>query len=182
MSLRLALASVPLPAFVRRRGLRVLARRLARALGGTPPDLGATPLDAALGSLARFTRERADLALATPAHAADARRRLRSEGCELGAGVRRILGVKSHSEAMRAAGIVYRAVGIGFEGTADGDIRVRRCAFSGAYAPATCELISSLDEGLIAGLAGEGRLRFTARITEGAEGCAARYTFAESAR
>ncbi len=182
MSLRLALASVPLPAFVRRRILRVLANRMARAFGTTPPDVAGLSLDAAVSSLARHTRKQAELVQASPAGAPVVRQRLRREGCALGARLRRALGARSRADAMRAARIVYRAVGIDFAGTPDGDIHFRRCAFSAEYAPATCELISSLDEGLIAGLAGEGRLRFTARITEGADGCAAAYTFAAAAR
>ncbi len=82
---------------------------------------------------------------------------------------------------MRAARILYGALQVDFEGSPGGAIVVRSCRFSRHYAPATCELIAALDEGLLAGLGGGGTLRFSDRITAGAGCCVAQYTFAEPA-
>ena len=41
-------------------------------------------------------------------------------------------------------------------------------------------LVSGLDEGLLAGLAGDGRLVFTERLTEGADRCRARFVAEET--
>jgi hypothetical protein len=177
VSLRLALASLPLPAWARRWGLRELARRTARAFGAKAPDV-AGPFPAALRRYAAFTREQADRALADAARTPVARARLRAEAFDLGAALRRRLGVRSRADAMRAARLVYRIVDVEFQGDADGEIRVARCAFSALYAPTTCDLISAFDEGLLAGLAGEGRLHFSRRISEGAGWCAATFTVA----
>ncbi len=110
------------------------------------------------------------------------RARLRTVGAELGEEIGRTLGIRGHAEVMRAAHIVYRMLGIDFEGGADGRIVVRRCGFSGVYSPPVCALVSGLDEGLLAGLAQAagakgGHLDFTSRITEGFDRCAATFHF-----
>jgi hypothetical protein len=82
---------------------------------------------------------------------------------------------------MRAARVIYRLLGIDFRGRADGTIVIRRCGFSRVYSPRACELVSGLDEGLLAGLAGggggRGRLVFASRITEGCARCEATFHF-----
>ncbi|HXY68353.1 MAG TPA: hypothetical protein VEH62_02825 [Gemmatimonadales bacterium] len=177
MSLRLALASAYLPSVLRRRGLAELAARTARACGTTPPDLAGLTADAALHRFATFTREQSEVASASPERAAQTRRRLRSEMRAFGGRLRRRLGVRSRAEAFRAARVLYRAIGIDLQGSASGAILVRSCAFASTYRPDTCAFMGAMDEGLLAGLAGEGRLEFSQRITEGAARCAASYTF-----
>ena len=74
---------------------------------------------------------------------------------------------------MDAARWLYRVLGIAFQGTADGAITIRRCAFSDVYSGPVCRLISALDRGVLAGLAGGGQLTFQTRLTEGAAVCRA---------
>jgi len=64
-------------------------------------------------------------------------------------------------------------LGIDFLGEPDGSMVMTRCFFSDYYSSPVCRLISSLDEGLLVGLAGGGRLSFSQRITEGHECCRA---------
>ena len=75
---------------------------------------------------------------------------------------------------MAAARVVYGLLDIDLRGTPDGEITVRRCAFSDSYSPEVCRLVSALDTGLLAGLSGGDRLEFTQRITEGGPCCLAR--------
>ncbi len=75
--------------------------------------------------------------------------------------------------------ILYRALKIDFRGISSGEIEISRCYFSQFYSPQICELISSLDEGILAGLAGDGRLTFSQRITEGRDCCKALFVSAE---
>ena len=82
---------------------------------------------------------------------------------------------------MAAARILYRALEIDLRGDEDGAIVVRRCAFSPRYSPEVCGLMSAADAGLLAGLAAGGRLAFSARLSEGADSCRARFTFPEAA-
>ena len=83
------------------------------------------------------------------------------------------LGVRSPGEAMAAARILYQGLGVDFRGSADGQIVIRRCSFAAVYTPRVCALVSALDRGLLAGLAGGGELRFAQRLTEGACCCRA---------
>jgi len=76
---------------------------------------------------------------------------------------------------MRAARLLYGTMGIDFRGSDDGNILIGKCAFSDFYESRTCALISALDEGLLAGLAGGGRLEFSERITDGQSRCRARF-------
>jgi predicted ArsR family transcriptional regulator len=177
VNLRLALASRYVPGAVRRRGLRDLMRRTARAFGAEAPELPGEPLDAMLRRFALFTREQVDRVAAAPDQAAAARERLRREARDFGAALRRRLGVSSRAEAMRAARVLYRMLGVDLQASLTGSIVVRSCSFSSTYTCQTCAVMAAMDEGLFAGLAGEGRLEFAARITEGAERCVAFFTF-----
>ena len=182
MNLRLLLASIHVSKAARRRGLQELANRTARALEAEAPDVGARSLDDALHRYAVFTSERADLLATFPEAAARARVRLRSEAREMGEALRRRLGISSRGAAMRAARIFYRALGVDLAATPGGSISVRACSFSSSYTCRTCELMAAMDEGLFAGLAGEGRLTFSERITDGAERCLASFTFGDPGR
>ena len=88
----------------------------------------------------------------------------------LGASLRRLLGVRTRVEALRAARIAYRMIGIDLRADENGDVTVDRCGFAEWYSPQVCILMSSLDAGLIAGLTDGGRLAFSERITEGDRG------------
>jgi hypothetical protein len=78
---------------------------------------------------------------------------------------------------IRGARLLYGILSIDFQGAPDGDIVINRCFFSRDYTPKTCALMSGLDEGVLAGLSGGGRLEFSARITENKAVCRARFDF-----
>lgn len=177
MSLRLALAAVHVPAAVRRRALVELLERTARAFEVEAPPVGGEGPRELLRRFAAFTREQADRVAASPREAARVRERLRAEAREFGAALRLRLGVSSRGEALGAARVLYRQLGVDLHASLAGSIVVRSCAFASVYACGTCALMSAMDEGLLAGLAGEGRLEFTARITEGAAACLAFFSF-----
>lgn len=61
-------------------------------------------------------------------------------------------------------------------------VRMRSCYFSSVYGPATCALMSRMDEGLMAGLVGDGELVFSSRITQGADACCACFEMKGAAR
>lgn len=182
MSVRLALAELHVPAAVRRRGLVELVERTARAFEVPAPDVGGETLEGLLHRFARFTREQAGRALASPAQSARARERLRLEAREFGLALRGRLGVRSRPEAMRAARVLYRMLDIDLSASLTGSITVRSCAFAATYGCDTCALMAAMDEGLFAGLVGEGRLEFATRLTEGAERCVAFFTFEDEPR
>jgi hypothetical protein len=177
LNLRLALAEIGVPSILRNRRFRGLAALTADAFSVPEPDFSARSWEARLEAFARWTRALADRAAEDGAEAARIGVRLRERAFAFGGRLRKDLKPRHPAEVMRAARVLYRLIGIDFQGTAGGEIVVSRCSFSGIYAPATCALIAALDEGLLTGLAGGGSLRFSSRITEGGGCCRARFRF-----
>jgi hypothetical protein len=189
LNVRLAAARLHVPRRARLRALEELFARTAAAFGSPvpPPRGGEQP--ARLAEYARFTRERAEEALARctgsiggkaaaasdPADLAWLERRLYRAARGLGGRFRLQLRVRSLAEALAAARVIYRQLGIDFQGSPDGEIVIRHCSFAAVYTPRVCALVSALDRGLLAGLAGGGELRFSQRLTEGACCCRAHF-------
>lgn len=177
MSLRLFLARLFLPRALQKRKLAELFRLTARAFETAPPSVEGLSLGDMRRLYAEFSRDAAERALGRPDALAAAERRLFDEASGLGREIRRELGVSTPREVMAAARILYRGLEIDLAGSPDGDIVVRRCSFSRRYSAEVCRLMSRLDAGVLAGLAGGGELAFTERLTEGAGRCRARFTF-----
>lgn len=182
MNLRLTLASLHLPAAVKRRKLAELLERTADAFGVPAPDVRDQSLAERVRTFAAFSTAQAERACrGDGATAVATAARLRAAALEFGAGIRRELHVASSAQAMHAARLLYDTLGIDFDGKPDGAIGrivIRRCYFADWYTPRVCALMSALDEGVLAGLAGDGRLEFGARITEGRLRCRATFHFA----
>lgn len=177
-NLRLAAARLGVPPRARLQGLEELFTRTAAAFGSPVPAPRGRGPAARLAEYAGFTRERAEEAAAPgadPADLAGLERRLYRAARRLGGRYRVRLGLRSPAEALAAARIIYRGLGIDFRGSPEGEIVIRRCSFASVYSPRVCALVSALDRGLLAGLARGGELRFTQRLTEGAGCCRARF-------
>lgn len=182
MSLRLRLVRLYLPPGLQKRKLAELVRLTARAFDVAPPSLDGLSLGEMRRLYAGFSREMAERALSDPGGPAAARRRLFDEALRLGRDLGRELGVSTPRDVMAAARVLYRGLDIDLEGGPAGDIVVRRCSFSRHYSAAVCRLMSSLDAGILAGLAGGGELEFSERLTEGSVRCRARFTFPGATR
>jgi hypothetical protein len=177
VNLRLGLARLYLPARLRKRKLEELLRLTARAFDAPAPDVGRLSIADVRRVYAEFSRTMAERALARPADLETVRRRLFDEAERLGREIRAELRVSTPREVMTAALLLYRELDIHFEGDDEGRIVMQRCFFSRVYSAEVCRLISRLDAGLLAGLAGGGVLEFSERLTEGAGCCRARFTF-----
>jgi hypothetical protein len=177
VSLRLRIAEIHLPRRLRRRRFEALVSLTAEALGAEAPLLQGLSDAEALTAFARFTAGLAGRISEDGKASSEAGKRLRDAAFALGRDLRRELGVRSAAEVMRAARILYRALGIDLRGSAAGEIEIRSCFFAAHYSPRACALISALDEGVLAGLAGGGSLAFTKRITEDNPCCRARFFF-----
>jgi hypothetical protein len=179
VNLRLEIARCWLPRFLMKRELAKLFALTAEAFGSAPPPIAGLSLKKTLVAFARFTQAEAERSSDHP----DARQQIQETlfrgAFELGDRYRHRFRLSGTDEALDAARIIYRGLGIDLYGTAQGEITVRSCFFSSYYAAATCRLISSLDAGLLAGLSGGGELTFWQRITEGHEQCRARLSGAE---
>ncbi len=175
MSLRLFLLEQHVPAPIRRRMFARLVRMTAEAFGVPAPELSRLRPDEAIERFAHLTRDEAERALAAGPSSAACHDRLFDGARELGASIRRSLGIRRPDEAMRALRLLYAAIGLDLAANhAAGELVISRCAFSRAYTPAVCEFISALDAGIVAGLTGGTTLVFTERITAGAPACRAR--------
>jgi len=169
----LAAAGLLMTLGFRRQALEQLFARTAAAFGAPVPPPRSRTSDGRLLEYARFTRAQAEAALKRGDDLAALDRRLHRAAYGLGARYRLLLGVRSVAQAMAAARLLYRGLGIDFRGSPDGEVTIGRCGFARTYTPQVCGLISALDRGLMAGLAHGGELRFRQRITEGADSCTA---------
>ncbi len=174
-SLRLALARLYVPAALKRQKLAELARLTAAAFGIEPPPLGRLPWRERLLAYGRFTAGAAERALSSGADARVLQRKLFEQARPFGREVGRLLRVASLPAALEAARVLYRCLGIDLRGGPGGEIVVRRCFFAPLYTAEVCGLMSGLDSGVLAGLAGGGALRFEERLTEGGRCCRARF-------
>lgn len=181
MNVRLRLAGLGLPYPVKKRLFRDFFALTARSFGVPLPELRGLPHRRRLALYREFTLERAAAEPPGSPAADEAAARLGENGREFGRRIRGLLRLGSDAEAMAAARILYRAIGIDFSGEPGGSVTIRRCFFADRYPPETCRLVSALDEGVLAGLHGGGRLEFRARITEGAPACLADFRREEPA-
>ena len=180
MNIRLRLAELHVPARIRLEKIRELAALTARAFGTAPPLLSDRPVRRALEDYARFTREAADRAVGDKADPGLLAAGLRREAFAFGRKLAAEFGIRDRGEARRLIRLAYRAIGIDLRLEADGTVLVSRCCFREFYTPGTCRLIASLDEGLMAGIGGGGRLEFSDRLTSGEAACRARFRFEET--
>ncbi len=174
MSLRLSAARIFLPPFLRKKYLGKLFGLTAEAFGVPVPAFEGTSDEARLRLFASFTRENA-LRILAAGNAGAGGERLYRNARAFGDELRRSLGVRTFADAMTAARVLYRAIGIDFKGAPDGTVVIRSCRFAAAYTAEICGFISSLDRGILSGLAGGGDLRFVGRLTEGNDSCRAEF-------
>jgi len=172
MNVRLACLEVWTPAAVRRHVLDELAAKVAGAFGSRPPSWPSRRYRDRLAEFARFTDAEARRVLSEADATSHARtaEALRAAATDLGASLRRRLGVRSEPEGRRALRLLYRHIGIDLDAAADGRVRVLHCLFADYYSPAVCALIGSVDDGVARGLVGSS-LTFSERLTDGAGEC-----------
>lgn len=172
MGLLLTLSNIYLPSFVQKRKLEMLFQATAQAFQVAPPSTRGLSYDNCLDYYARFTREQA-LKSISQSNQKTMQSRLFQNACQIGRQFRADFGISSAEDVMRMAGLVYKLLKIDFQGEQGGNITISRCFFSAYYSSEVCRLMSSLDEGLLAGLSGGAKLVFSQRITEGSESCRA---------
>lgn len=173
MNLVLSMARLYIPSFVRKRKLAELFASTARAFDCDMPSLEGLSYDECLKKYALFTRDQAEKSIRRGNDTETVKNNLYRNAYRLGEELGKQFRITTIEEAMTMTRILYHAIGIDFHGTVQGEITIRRCFFSGYYTGDICRIISSLDEGIIAGLSGGRQLVFSERITEGGECCKA---------
>jgi hypothetical protein len=159
------------PKFFKRRKLNELFRLTADAFQSVLPDFKELSFSECLSKYALFTQEQAESYLQSGQPPDEIKHRLYNGAYGFGQNLRKSLHIVTWEEAVTVLGIIYKLIGIDFQYGQQGQIIVRRCFFSEYYSGGVCRLISSLDEGLAAGLSNGGRLCFKQMITEGSSCC-----------
>lgn len=150
-----------------------LASVIARSAGIAPPRLRG-PARCRVARFAHFSRDVVEAARA--AGLADAlSASLRDESLRMARRIRAYAGIRSRGRGVTFVRGLYRLVGIDMALGVEGDLLVRRCSFNDVYTPDVCGIMSAVDEGIIAGLTGEGSLSFAQRLTEGHDTCVGRF-------
>jgi len=160
-----------LPEFIKKKKLNELSRLTADAFQIELPELRGLSFTECLSQYALFTKEQAESYWQSGHPPEEVKRRLYQNACIFGKSLRKSLHIATWEEAVTALEAIYKLIGIDFQYDGQGEIIIKQCFFSKFYSAKVCELISSLDEGLAAGLSGGGRLCFHQRITEGGRCC-----------
>lgn len=182
MNLRLFLLELYMPSVLKKRMLRTLFRITAEAFRCSVPPCLHRQFRACLREYADFTRIQAERAISRGKELDEVRERLFRNAYDMGQALRRHLGIASREDVLRVLTMLYRSIGIDLREEAGEQVVVTRCFFSTFYRPEVCALISSLDEGIAAGLSGGGELRFSRRITQGDGYCEAHFDMVEHRR
>jgi hypothetical protein len=140
------------------------------------PRLSGLSREQCLQEYARFTAEGAEEALRRGSELAELQERLYRNAYRLGQTPGWLLCVQSVEDVMTLGSFLYGLLDIEFQGNSDGEITISRCYFSSFYSPEVCQVMSAMDRGLLAGMAGGGELVFSQRITDGQACCRAHFT------
>jgi hypothetical protein len=179
MNILLNIAQTYLPTWIKKAKLKELADCTAAAFNCPAPSFKHLALDDCLVTYAEFTREEAEKALRSEPELRQITQRLYQNAYQMGHKLRQCFRLTTLHEVMTMSRILYQGLRIDFQGTAQGEITISQCFFSQFYSRQVCQLISSLDQGLLAGLAGGGQLVFSQRMTEGRTCCHAHFAMKE---
>ena len=160
-----------IPGFIKKKKLNELFCLTADAFQSELPELRGLSVAECLLKYALFTKEQAESYLRSGCPLEEVKHRLYQNSCIFGQSLRKSLHIITWEEAATALKVIYKLIGIDFQSDRQGEIIIKQCFFSKYYSGEVCKLISSLDEGLAAGLSGGGRLCLNQRITEGGSCC-----------
>ncbi len=180
MNLLLKASQIYIPSFVKKRRLHQLFNLTADAFQCQAPRVEGLSLDQCLVKYALFTKGEAEKSIQQGQDLQLIKGRLYQNAYQLGASLRKGLRITTPEEVMTMSKLLYQILGIEFQGDAQGDVIIKRCFFSQFYSSEVCQVISSLDEGVAAGLSAGGQLSFYQRITEGNGCCRAHFVLQEN--
>ena len=159
-----------MPEFIKKKKLKELFRLTADAFQTELPELRGLSYAECLLKYAMYTREQAERYLQGGCPLGEVKSRLYENSFVFGKNLRESLHIITWGESIAALKTIYRFIGIDFQYDGQDGFEIRQCFFSSCYSDKVCVLISSLDEGLAAGLSG-GSLCFHQRITDGSNCC-----------
>lgn len=161
------------PSYIKKKKLEKLFAVTADAFGHEVPSTQGLAFEQCLHKYALFTKEQTERYLEKPSDIDGLKEELFRGAYRLGSELRREFDINTFRDAMLMMEIVYKLLGIHLERESKNEVVIKQCFFSRYYSPEICRVISSLDEGLAAGLSDGGELSFYQRITEGNSFCRA---------
>lgn len=179
MSLILNLLYIYTPAGIKKNKIYGLFKITADAFEIKMPesDFNKVSTEKLLVKYALFTKAEAEKFLKTYGNDRDKltglQNRLYEKSYAMGKEIRKNLKIKGPEEAVKALKLIYRIIKINFKKEKNGVVEIDKCFFSSYYDSYVCDLISSLDKGIAAGVSGDCRLEFFQRITDGKNCCKA---------
>ena len=179
MNTRLFALKFHTPSCIKKKKLEELAALVADAFGKPNPTMKGLSYVERLKAFASYTKKEAEILIREGQHLEEIKNRLYENAYKLGQKIRKDFRIHSTQEVMEMSRILYQILGIDFEGDRDGEVTIKKCFFSRYYSDRVCELISSLDKGVAAGLSDGGKLSFSQKITEGKDCCKAHLVLPE---
>lgn len=179
MNLLLTIAGIYLPSFIKTKKLKELFELTAEAFQCELPSIGKLSYKNCLKAYAEFSNTKSEEIIKSSSKINEIKKRLYKNAYELGNKLRKDFHIKSYNDAIQCSKILYKILKIDFSANTSGEVIIRSCFFSQHYSPEVCEIISSLDEGVAAGISG-GSLVFKERITEGNSCCVAKLYMKEN--
>ena len=171
MNLLLITARFYLPAFIKKKKVKELLELTAESFQSDLPDIKNLSYNDCLIAYAQFSKTKAEEVTKFDNNAEAVKKRLYLNAFQMGEKLRKDFRIKTQADVIRLSKILYKILKIDFNGNLSGEVIIKRCFFSQFYTPEVCGIISSIDEGLAAGLSAGGRLVFKNRITEGRNCC-----------
>ena len=182
MNLLVTLLQIHTPEYVKKRALIQLFKFTAAAFGCEAPPLARLSSDEGLLQYALFTQSHVEGLIRSARDLETVQHRLYQNAVELGKLHGKRLRIHTVKDTMAIGRVLYRILGIEFQGNAQGEVIIRRCYFSRFYSSQVCQIMSAMDRGLFAGLSNGGQLDFSSRITEGQPCCRAHFAYWEGTR
>jgi hypothetical protein len=130
MNKLLKLLANHLPSSLKKKKLDELFLLVADAFQTDIPAIQGLSYCESLERFAAFTRDEAEKAIDSVSDLDALKGRLYANALELGESLRSKYRIKTCSDLMAISRILYRILGIDFQGNAQGDVVIRRCFFS----------------------------------------------------
>ncbi len=182
MNLTLKLLNIYIPLYVKRSGIKQLFKASAEAFDSALPDIQTLSANECLRQFALFTKNQVEKLINMGNDFEAVKKRLYEKAFQMGKKYRKKFRVQNINDVMDTARIFYRIIGIKFKGNSNGEVIINHCYFSNIYNDQVCQVMSSMDSGLLAGLANDGELIFSKRITENHPCCQANFILSEKAK
>jgi hypothetical protein len=175
VNLLIALLAIHTPQYVKKRALADLFRFTAAAFESDVPPMAGLVSDECLLQYALFTQDHTERLVRDGHDVEYVQHRLYQSAYELGEMQRARFRIRTVKDVMAMGRVLYRTLGIEFQGDTRGEIVINRCYFSHFYSSQSCQIMSAMDRGLFAGMSNGGQLCFSERITEGRPHCRAHF-------